>query len=76
MQNRYKVPMVVINRSIRHPEIPCVIVDFENATYRATRHLLDLHHTRIAFIAGPTASEAPRVHRTGARRIGSQRNAP
>ncbi len=65
VQGRYKVPMVVINRSIQHPDIPCVIVDFENATYRATRHLLDLNHTRIAFIAGPTASEAAQSRRRG-----------
>jgi DNA-binding LacI/PurR family transcriptional regulator len=65
VQRRYRVPMVVLNRSIRHPEIPCVIVDSENATYRATRHLLDLHHTRVAFIAGPSTSEAAQSRRRG-----------
>jgi DNA-binding LacI/PurR family transcriptional regulator len=65
IHRRYRVPLVVVNRSVRHPEIPCVIVDFENATYRATRHLLDLHHTRIAFIAGPIASEAAQSRRRG-----------
>ncbi len=65
VQSRSRVPMVVLNRSIRHPEIPCVIVDSENATYRATRHLLDLHHTRIAFIAGPSTSEAAQARRRG-----------
>jgi LacI family transcriptional regulator len=65
VRSRYRVPMVVLNRSIRHPEIPCVIVDFENAAYRAARHLLDLNHTRIAFIAGPTTSEASQARRRG-----------
>jgi DNA-binding LacI/PurR family transcriptional regulator len=40
-------------------------VDSQNATYRATRHLLDLHHTRIAFIAGPSTSEAALARRRG-----------
>lgn len=65
LQSRYRVPMVVLNRSIRHPEIPCVIVDSENATYRATRHLLDLNHTRIAFVAGPSSSAAAQARRRG-----------
>ena len=65
VRGRYRIPMVVLNRSIRHPEIPCVIVDSENATYRATRHLLDLNHTRIAFIAGPSTSEAAQARRRG-----------
>ncbi len=65
VRSRYRIPLVVLNRSIRHPDIPCVMVDSENATYRATRHLLDLHHTRIAFIAGPSASEAAQARRRG-----------
>lgn len=65
VHSRHGMPMVVLNRCIRHPEIPCVTVDSENATYRATRHLLDLNHTRIAWIAGPGASEASHVRRRG-----------
>jgi DNA-binding LacI/PurR family transcriptional regulator len=65
LRSRYRVPMVVVNRSIRHPEVPSVIVDFENATYRATRHLFDLNHTRIAFIAGPSTSDAAQARRRG-----------
>lgn len=65
VQSLHRVPMVVLNRGIRHPEIPCVIVDSENATYRATRHLLDLNHARIAFIAGPSTSEASQARRRG-----------
>jgi DNA-binding LacI/PurR family transcriptional regulator len=48
--------MIVLNRSIRHPNISCII-DLENATYRATRHLIDLKHKQIAYLGGPTASE-------------------
>ncbi|HEY6103844.1 MAG TPA: substrate-binding domain-containing protein, partial [bacterium] len=62
---RYRVPMVVVNRSLRHPDIPCVIVDWANATYRATRHLFDLHHSRIAVITGPAAAEAAQARLRG-----------
>jgi len=64
-RDRQKMPMVVINRCIGHPGIPCVIVDFENATYRAGRHLLSLNHTRIAYLAGPSTSEASQSRRHG-----------
>lgn len=65
VRSRHRMPMVVLNRCIRHPEIPCVTVDSENATYRATRHLLDLNHTRIACISGPSTSEASQARRRG-----------
>jgi LacI family transcriptional regulator len=60
-----RVPMVVVNQGIRHAEIPSVTVDSENATSRATRHLLDLNHTRIAYIAGPSSSEASKARQRG-----------
>lgn len=62
---RIKTPMVVINRSLRHPNVACIVVDVENATYRATRHLLDLNHTRIAFLSGPIKSEQSQARRRG-----------
>jgi LacI family transcriptional regulator len=64
-RSRYNVPMVAINRNIDHPEIACVIVDFEQATFRAARHLCDLHHSRIAFLAGPSTSETSQARRRG-----------
>ncbi len=65
VRSRHRLPMVVLNRCIKDPEIHCVTIDSENATYRATRHLLDLHHTRIAYISGPGASEASQARRRG-----------
>ncbi|HUS15238.1 MAG TPA: LacI family DNA-binding transcriptional regulator, partial [Chloroflexia bacterium] len=60
-----RTPMVVINRRMDHPRIPSIIVDFESATYRATRHLLGLQHTRIAYLAGAGTSDASRARRRG-----------
>jgi DNA-binding LacI/PurR family transcriptional regulator len=65
LHERHTTPMVVINRIINHPGIPCILVDLENATYRAARHLLALNHTRIAYLAGPGASEASQARRRG-----------
>ena len=60
-----KTPMVVINRSIRHPNVACLMVDFQSATHRAVGHLLDLNHTRIAYLAGPGTSEPSLGRRRG-----------
>jgi DNA-binding LacI/PurR family transcriptional regulator len=63
--SKQKIPMVVINRSIRHPNVACLMVDFQSATYRAASHLLDLNHTRIAYLAGPSTSEPSLARRRG-----------
>lgn len=60
-----KTPIVVINRSVRHPNVACLRVDFESATYRAVGHLLHLNHTRIAYLAGPSKSEPSLARRRG-----------
>jgi len=65
LHERHKTPMVVLNRIVNHPGIPCVLVDCENATYRAARHLLALNHTRIAYLAGPGMSDASQARRRG-----------
>lgn len=58
-------PMVALNRILRLPNLACMVVDLENATYRATRHLLDLGHTRITFLPGPASSETSNLRRRG-----------
>jgi len=45
-----KVPMVVFNTEINHPKIATILVNFESAAAQATQHLLNLGHTRIAFL--------------------------
>jgi DNA-binding LacI/PurR family transcriptional regulator len=65
IRTRHTVPMVLLNRSIHHPEISCVIADTGTATYRATHHLLDLNHQRIAYLPGPAASEASQARQRG-----------
>lgn len=58
-------PMVVFNRNLKLPNVACIVVDLKNATYRATRHLLDLNHTRVAFLNGPSKSETSQLRQSG-----------
>jgi DNA-binding LacI/PurR family transcriptional regulator len=62
------IPLVVINRRINHPEIPSIFVDLEDAAYRSTQHLLTLHHTHIAYLAGHEHSELSHTRRRGIQR--------
>jgi DNA-binding LacI/PurR family transcriptional regulator len=64
-QQKRGLPMVVINRFLDRRSTPCIMVDFINATYRSGRHLLDLGHQRIAYLAGPGNSEASLSRRHG-----------
>ncbi len=65
LRSQLSTPMVVFNRFLRLPNMACIRVDLEGATYRAARHLLDLNHTRIAFLAGPGASETSQARQQG-----------
>lgn len=65
VRGRHRIPFVVINRNIAHPEISCVIVDCEGGGYRAAHHLLELKHTRIAVLKGPSQSEPGQARQRG-----------
>ncbi len=65
IRSHLTIPMVIINRSLRLPNVACILYDLENATFRAARHLLELKHTRIAFLPGPVMSETSKIRRRG-----------
>ena len=65
IRTHMNIPMIMINRILHLPNMACILVDLENATYRATRHLLDLGHTRVAFLPGPATSETSNLRRRG-----------
>ena len=65
LRNQTGIPLVVINRRLQMPNVACIMVDLETGTYRAARHLLDMQHTRIAFLPGPAASETSQARRRG-----------
>lgn len=49
-----KVPIVVTGRLLRAKGVVSMQVDDQAGAVLATRHLLELGHRRVAFIAGPT----------------------
>ncbi|MBX3028875.1 MAG: LacI family DNA-binding transcriptional regulator [Chloroflexi bacterium] len=58
------VPVILVNRRSRGSE-RWVILDDERATRDATRHLLGLGHTEIAFLGGPEGVDTAERRRDG-----------
>jgi LacI family transcriptional regulator len=52
---RRNMPVVMIDRDVPNVEVDAVLTDNQLGGYLATRHLLELGHTRIACIAGPSS---------------------
>ncbi len=47
-----RAPMVLLDREVKGLQASAVITDHLDGVYKATKHLLDLGHTRISFITG------------------------
>jgi LacI family repressor for deo operon, udp, cdd, tsx, nupC, and nupG len=56
-QQESQIPLIVVNYRITGPRISSIIVDFKDAYFRATRHLIDLGHRRIGFVDDTAHSE-------------------
>lgn len=52
---RRNMPVVMIDRNIPNVEVDAVLTDHQLGGLLATQHLLELGHTRIACIAGPSS---------------------
>jgi LacI family transcriptional regulator len=65
LRERYDIPLVVINRVMNHPQIPCIVADLEDGAYRATQHLLSLNHRKIAYLPGWGRTETSQTRRRG-----------
>jgi LacI family transcriptional regulator len=64
---RQNLPLVLVNRRI--PGLaPGVSFDDEAALYAAVSHLVELGHTRIAYVTGPGESDTVQRRETGFRR--------
>ena len=50
----HKLPVVVVDRDLSNIDIDAVLTDNRQGGYLATKHLIDLGHTRIGCIAGPS----------------------
>jgi len=75
IQNQ-KIPLVLIGRKIPEIQENSVYVDFELGGYLATKHLLDLGHPNVAFIAGPEREAMDRDKQMGYRRALKEKNIP
>jgi LacI family transcriptional regulator len=64
-QQKQQVPLVLLNRRLNLPMVHCILVDFENALYRATQHLLNLKHERIAYLNAFATNEIAITRRRG-----------
>ncbi len=63
--SRYKTPLVVLNRRLSHPQTICITADAVRASGQAVRHLLNLNHARIGYLAGSGDSEMSKSRRGG-----------
>lgn len=52
---RRNMPVVMIDRNLPNVEVDAVLTDNQLGGLLATRHLIELGHTRIACIAGPSS---------------------
>ncbi|HLE92929.1 MAG TPA: LacI family DNA-binding transcriptional regulator [Anaerolineales bacterium] len=52
---RRSMPLVMVDRNVPTVEADAVLTDNQLGGFLATRHLLELGHTRIACIAGPSS---------------------
>lgn len=64
-QQKQQTPMVTINRIVELPLVHTIMVDFENALYRATQHLINQNHVRIGYLAAFHNTEIAIARRRG-----------
>ncbi|WP_044189210.1 substrate-binding domain-containing protein [Hyalangium minutum] len=71
-----RMPIVVTGRSLQGPGLFSISLANEQAGYDATRHLIELGHTRIAHIAGPEITADARDRLAGYRRALTEAGLP
>ena len=59
------IPLVLMHAHVDHLRIASILVDFETAASRVTQHLLDLKHSRFAYVAPNPESEHSRMRLRG-----------
>ncbi len=59
------VPVVAMDRRLRHLDVDTVVVDNVRAAYQAVKHLIGLGHQRIALIGGPAKVTTGRERQEG-----------
>ena len=62
---REQFPFVVIGREFRDERVSYVVPDYYGGSYQATRYLIELGHTRIAYTTRPELTTANESHFKG-----------
>jgi LacI family transcriptional regulator len=73
---REGIPVVMIDRYIQNVQVDAVLPDHQMGGFLATEHLIQLGHTRIACIAGPSRITPSAERITGYRNALEQANIP
>ena len=73
---RERMPVVMIDRNVPNVQMDVVLTDHQLGGFLATQHLLQLGHTRIACIAGPSSITPSAERITGYRNALEQAGIP
>ncbi|WP_224360758.1 LacI family DNA-binding transcriptional regulator [Hyalangium versicolor] len=71
-----RLPLVITGRNLQGTNVVSIQANNEQAGYDATRHLLDLGHTRIAHISGPEVNVDAQDRLAGYRRALTEAGLP
>jgi LacI family transcriptional regulator len=71
-----RLPLIITGRNLRGPNLFSIQLGNEQAAYEATRHLIELGHTRIGHIAGPEANVDAQERLAGYRRALTEAGLP
>ena len=59
------IPIVMVNRYVSDPKIRCIVIDYKKVLFQATSYLIKHGHRDIAYLSGPSNTEASRLRRSG-----------
>jgi DNA-binding LacI/PurR family transcriptional regulator len=71
-----RVPLVLVDNTLPHSPVDCVLSEDEAGGYDATRHLLDHGHTRIVMLSGPEDWPSNQARLRGYRQAMTERSLP
>ena len=75
LQSR-RVPLVLVDNSLPHSAVDCVLSEDESGGYDATRHLIDHGHTQITMLSGPQSWPSNQARLRGYRQAMAERSLP
>jgi DNA-binding LacI/PurR family transcriptional regulator len=71
-----RVPLVLVDNTLPHSPMDCVLSEDEAGGYAATCHLLDHGHTRTVMLSGPEEWPSNRARLAGYRQAMAERGLP